>query len=430
MSEPAQTDVPYEPTPRENLVFIALAVGSAVIWTSLYNRVAGLGLCDEPGHWGIIEHFRDGRPGWPDSLPHPPGYHYAVLALTGWHPTPNAARWVTLLFSLVAFLAFAATWRRFHGRRAGAALLLFALLPIVQPFCGMIYTDMPALALVLATFWAQSAGRPWLAGLCLAGACFIRQTSIIWGTCFIVVDWLQAGPVNGFGLHVFRELLRRTFTRAPGLVVVHVIVAAIILWAGRFTPGTQHGNALSANPATLHFGALLLLLLTLPLWFTHARHTWADIQSSPAKARGLAGGAAAIAFVGVALLYCNPHVWNQELWWADTSFTLVRNWPLVAADRWPLLRWLYALVAVVGVAGAWVALRRQRFCRELLVVTAFSVVLLATNALVEPRYFITPAVLLLFFAEFSRRTFIWLTGWFVVLCLAHDPLIARHLLLW
>jgi hypothetical protein len=394
--------------------------------------VAGVGLCDEPGHWGIIEHFRDGKPGWPDTLPHPPGYHYAVLALTGGHPSPNAARLVTCLFALGALAAFAGCWRHWHGRPAGAVLLLYALLPILQPFNGMIYTDVPALALVLAGGWAQLSGRRWTAGAFMAAACFIRQTSVIWAACFIVFELLRT-PSSASDLRSrLVDWVRTAFVRAPGLVAVHGAVAAVVLWAGRLTPGTNHGNAFSPNPATLYFGGALLFTLTLPLWFTHgpqlARTLLPAIASRTRRIGAILLGLAALA--GLALAYRNPHVWNQVLWWDDTSFTLVRNWPLVAADRWPVMRWGLAALVVAGIAGAWAAAQTQRFRRELLVVAAFSIALLASNALVEPRYFITTAVLVLLLTEISARATLVLSVWFALICAAMGPLIATKLALW
>jgi len=49
---------------------------------------------------------------------------------------------------------------------------------------------------------------------------------------------------------------------------------------------------------------------------------------------------------------------------------------------------------------------------------------------VEPRYFITPAVFLLFFLEIDRRTFGWLAGWFGLICVVHAPFVVLGRSLW
>jgi alpha-1,2-glucosyltransferase len=348
-----------------------------------------------------------------------------VLALSGGEPTPTAARLVTGASALAGLAAFAALWRRWHGARPGAAVLLVALLPILQPYTGMVYTDVTALALVLAAAWAQFGGRPWVAGALLAAACLVRQTSVIWGTCFVAIEVLRDWPAVAGWPDRLREAARRAVGRAPGILAVHVAVAAIVLWAGRLTPGTQHGNALHPNLATVHFGGVLLAALTLPLWPRLAPAAFRLLAARPGRIL-----AAAAAVAALALLYRNPHVWNRELWWPDTPFTLLRNWPLVGADRWWLLRWAWSLLAVAGALGAVAALAGQPRRRELVVVAGFSAVLLATNGLVEPRYFITPAVLALLFVRFSRPTFVRLAAWFALLSAAHAPFILGGLSLW
>lgn len=410
------------------------AILIVVLWTAAYSRHAGLGICDEPGHWGIIEHFREGRAGWPDTLPHPPGYHYAVLAFTAGHPSPNGARAVTAAFAVLAIAAFAGAWRIWRREPAGPVLLSLVLLPILQPFTGMIYTDVPALAFVLSAWWAQLGGRRWLAGACLAAACFVRQTSIIWGTCFIMLELLRDPRPAGARGPLLSWLVGSAFRRCPGLLLVHMAVLGVVLWAGRLTPGTQHGNALHPNLANLYFAGALLFVLTAPVWFIQAAALWRDRAAGP---RAINAGrlirVAAIAAAATALLascYRNPHVWNQELWWPDTPFTLLRNWPLVAADRWPFVRWLLSALVVLAVLGARRLLRSQPYRRELTVVAVFSTVLLGTNGLVEPRYFITPAVLGLFFLEISPRSRLILTVWFGLVSASVAPLIVHNLALW
>jgi hypothetical protein len=177
-----------------------------------------------------------------------------------------------------------------------------------------------------------------------------------------------------------------------------------------------------------HFGAVLFLALSLPLWIRLVPAAFRFVTARPgAPLRlALAGGAVA----ALALTYRNAHVWNRELWWPDTPFTLLRNWPLVAADRWWPLPWFYALVAVVaalGLAGAWHGQPRRR---ELAVVAFFSAVLLATNGLVEPRYFITPAVLALLLVRLPRAASVRLGVWFALLAGAHAPFILRGVSLW
>ncbi|MDP2137684.1 MAG: hypothetical protein Q8J74_07500 [Candidatus Didemnitutus sp.] len=434
MSQPfSNPGVPFLASRAINLACLVAAFAVTLLWFVVYAPLAGGGICDEPGHWGVIERLLADWRDWPDSLPHPPGYHYVVIWLSAGSPTPMSARAVTSLFALLGLVCFAAAWQLQHQRPPGPAVLLFALLPILQPFTAMIYTDVPALALLLAAWWAQLGRRAWLAGLLLAAACSVRQTSVIWGTFFLVHEAGRAWPAHGTWRERCAATARGVWLNGWGILLVLALVAGVVLVTGRLTPGTEHGNALAANPANLYFGAVLVFFLGLPLWLRAGPDFFRGLAVS-ARTRPAASGLGLIAVSGVVIAlslgYRNPHVWNRELWWPDTSFTLLRNWPLVAADRIVGLRWVYSILVVLMAAGLVAVAREQRFRRELALTALFGSVLLATNGLVEPRYFITPVVFWLFFHEFDRRSLQLLTGWFAVICAVHAPFIARTLSLW
>lgn len=411
-----------------------LAFGVTLLWFALYAPWVGRGTCDEPGHFEVIQHFVEGRPGWPDLLPYPPGYHYAAIWLSFGAPTYLSARLVTFGFSLVMLASFGAAWRAYHHEPAGPGVLLLALLPILQPYTAMVYTDAPALALVCAAWWAHLTGRGWLAALFLAGACFIRQTSIIWGSFFLAREMLPAwSAAAGTVADKAKAALRAAWARGQGLILLHGLVAGVILYAGRLTPGTQHGNALQANPANLHFGAVLVFLLGLPLWLRAAPAAAVSLARA-ARAHPTRTGAlllAGLALVaGLAFTFRNPHVWNRDLWWPDATFTLLRNWPLVYADRWPALRWLASLLVVLMAVGLVRAALSRREGGELALVALFSGVLLGTNGLIEPRYFITPIVFWLFVSRRSHGPWLVLAAWWALLCAVHAPFVIRILSLW
>src|SRR5207244_3229380 len=137
---------------RLDRLCLAAAFGVTIVWFFVYNHFRPDYLVDESGHLGNIYHFLEGKPGWPEQMTMLPGYHFVVTALWQLHPPfrlLTLARLVSTLFSLGGLAAFAFAWRRIHGRHPGRATLLLALLPILQPFTGMAYTDAPALALVL-----------------------------------------------------------------------------------------------------------------------------------------------------------------------------------------------------------------------------------------------------------------------------------------
>ena len=184
---------PIHPAQRDSRRCLIAAYALTILWGALYAGFAHGALCDEPGHLGVLTHFAEHKLGWPDHLTTPPGYHLVALALGGGQPSLTAARLTSTLFALVGLTAFAGAWRRLHAQPAGPATLLFALLPIFQPFTGLAYNDVPALALLLCAFWAQLADRLPTATLAVVLACLVRQTNLIW-IPFLIFWEIQRAP--------------------------------------------------------------------------------------------------------------------------------------------------------------------------------------------------------------------------------------------
>lgn len=422
---------PFHPTLRDSRLYLIAAYTLTLLWGVLYAGFAHGALCDEPGHLGVLYHFAEHKPGWPDHLTTPPGYHLIALALGGGQPSLTAARLTSTLFALLGLTAFAGAWRRLHAQPAGPATLLFALLPIFQPFTGLAYNDAPALALLLCAIWAQLADRLSTATLAFVLACLIRQTNLIW-IPFLILWEIQRTP-RPVGQTLAHHAVTIAFTRTRGYVIILVAAAALILYAGRLTPGTANRNDLRPNPAAFTFATLLFGALGLPVWFAHVRSAgarWiAFARVSPARtAAGFIAGAALIA--GFAATYTNPHEWNRELWWEGVRFTLLRNWPLIYIERMPVLRVVAGCGVILAVAAGAQLCRTAPHGRMLALSLLFSAALIGSNYLVDPRYYLTPAAFLLLLIRPARRDFFLLGGWWLLIALAHDPFILAGLSLW
>jgi len=139
--------------PAADLRFSRLCLIAAftltLVWGALYARFGQSALCDEPGHLGVIIHLAEKKPGWPENLTTPPGYHLR-RARPRRRPTLPDRRRASRPRSSAFSLSPPSPVRGapFHARPAGPATLLFALLPIFQPFTGLAYNDVPALALL------------------------------------------------------------------------------------------------------------------------------------------------------------------------------------------------------------------------------------------------------------------------------------------
>ena len=422
------TSMPRPTRTRADWIDLACHVIAAVVvigWFFIYANLSRGGLVDEPGHVADVHHFLDEKSGWPESMPMLPGYHFVVLSL--WKACPGltttmAARATTTLFTLFGLGCFALAWRRLHGGRAGLPTLLLALLPLAHPFTAMAYTDWPALALVLAAWWAQLTGHRALAVVALAAAVAVRQTNLIWAGFFLAWEFLRDDEP------------RATFLRRCGWLLAFLAAAAVlILAAGRLTLGSQHGNDFKFNIASLHFGGALLLVLGLPVWIAHLAPTFARWREAtrvqPAKVTAAAAAALGLTVVGT-ITFANPHIWNRELYWEGCTFTLLRNWPLVCIDTHPVLRVVSSFNVVAMAIALTCVIHAQRHRPFLWLVVAFGLLPVFTNSLVEPRYFIPLAGLLLCFLEISPRTGRTLAVWWALLTIAHAPFVVRGLSLW
>jgi hypothetical protein len=420
---------------RFSRLCLLAAFGLTLLWAGIYIAFARSELCDEPGHVAAAEHYAAGLPGWP-SLPHPPAYHLFVNALSLGHPDIVTARATSTVFALLGLVSFAGAWRRLHQTDAGPPTLVLALLPILQPFTAMAYTDVTSLAWLLCAWWAQVSGRFFRAAALMGVACLVRQTNVIWAAFFVAWEALRALDAASDSTQRWRVAASAAWTRGRWHLLVIALGALVVLALGRFTPGTDHGNEPKPNIAAFHGAAWLALVFGFPVWLFRGPR---PVSSSRAPTtwgakRGFICAGASVLVVGLlAVTFNNPHEWNQLLWWGTRigkPYLLLRNWPLLQVDAHFWLR-IVSGVSVVAVVGMTVVVfQRQPHRHALWLVLLFGAVLLATNSLVDPRYYITPAAFLLCLLKLEPRTYLWLAAWFALLCALHDPFIVMGKSLW
>lgn len=407
----------------------AIAILLTVVWFFTFDRFRPDYLVDEPGHLGNIYHFLDGKPGWPEHMTMLPGYHFAVAALWQLHPPLKLltlARLVTTMTALLAFYGFGRAWTLLHGRPSGPAVLLLALLPILQPFTGLAYTDVPGLAFLLLAVASHFSGRRLIAMLLLGTAICFRQTNVIWAGFLCAAEFFRSGTTRADFFSRSRWLL--LLMALSGLAV-----AVALMTAGRLTLGAHSDNDLRFNPANVHFAGILVLVVGFPVWLAGAPAAWTRLVSSlrvrPAVTIGALGLALATA-AGLALTFSNPHPWNRDLFWDGCTFTLLRNWPLVWLDAHVTLRVLSGLNCVMMATAIGTTLSGQRRWRELGLALAVGALLPLTNGLVEPRYYIPGAAMVLLLVELSPATQRRLAAWWLLLCVVHAPFVATGRSLW
>jgi len=237
-------------TPRFERACYLVAVAVTILWFCFYARYRKDDFATRWGTWASSTISPSTSPGCRKNMTTPPGYHFVVLTLSRGHPNETWARFTTLLFALLALGAFAGAWREFHRRPAGGPTLLFALLPIMQPFMGMAYSDVPGVAVLLWAWWAQLRERFFAAGVLFALSCLVRQTNLVWGAFFIAWEISRAlatQPERNFSA-IVRAAGRTAWQRGRWILLVIAAAAAVVLITGRLTPGTDNGNELRPQP--------------------------------------------------------------------------------------------------------------------------------------------------------------------------------------
>lgn len=421
--------------PRSHLWIPAFAASLVLLWGLLYAFAARDAVCDEPGHLFDMEHFATAKAGVPFGMTMLPGYHFVVNTLTGGHPSLFAARLTSAGFSLLMLLCFMRMRSLVHGQSGKWDSVLLVSMPLLQPFQGMAYTDAPGVAALFLAFWAYLRGLRFLATLSLLLACAIRQSNLAWGL-FFLADAVLHPPTSAPGTPFLRFWIQRSLHALRnfwGIPVLFLIALAAFLHFGRLTLDTGHGNSWTPNIATLFTGGWIALLLGLPVLLLRAKEYLHIIKQSLLTRPVLSlllGFVIVAASFGLYALFHNPHIWNRELFWPDCRFTLLRNWPLVWAEKHPLFRLLSAFNVVLMAIALAREVSRQPLRREILLIGALGTLLLCTSQLVEPRYFIPPIALALCYWRWEERAARWTTMWFATLSIVHAPFILRGLSLW
>ncbi len=425
---------PAAPTSRYERTCLLAALVLPLCWFVVYDHFAAGLLCDEPGHIGNIYSFIEQQPGWPAQMTMLPGYHFLVVSLWRLHlplDVPSLARLVTAITATIGIAAFAIAARTLHSpdrplATAGPPALLFALLPILQPFTGMAYTDAPSLAFALTAVALHYRRRHATAALAFIPGLLMRQTNLVWPAFLVALEFFR----NWRDCPAFFARTRWLLALLAGSALT---IVAALRFAGRLTLGTQTGQDVDFNPATLHTLGLFVLLLGLPLLVAGTpaalRSLFSSLRAHPFRTAGLIAGGLAAAGIATAT-YRNPHVWNRDLFWDGCTFTLLRNWPLVWIDGHPWLR-LASGANLMLMSVALVRLVAGQPHRLALVFTlGFGLVPAFINNLVEPRYFIPAAAFFLLHLNLTPVAVRLLASWWLLLCAVHAPFIVRGLSLW
>jgi alpha-1,2-glucosyltransferase len=374
-----------EPTPRPTpateraawmVAALALA-GGTLLMLGVPARV------DEVVHFRQVAHFVDGDWGYLEpNLTVWPGMHAltaAALKLAG-AQSLDAARVIGLAYAVALLAAFCGLRRAVAGP-AGARLATLQLLfvPILFPLLFVVYTDVAALAAVLACTWMAVRGRHLAAASLLLVAMAFRQNSIVWGLVPAWFAW-QAVPA---GLEAPARMRAAARVLWPYAIPVLAFVA---YWLAHGSVSLSAAQADVHPDAGLHAGNVVALLacaaVLLPL------HVVAGVRAFVAAARAdRRWWLLPVAVLGAAL----------ALFEVDHPFNLVfpefflHNRVLA----WTQAGWAGKLAFAALAATGACALARTRLHgpRPGVPLVAATLLALASAWLIEPRYFLVPFAL-------------------------------------
>jgi alpha-1,2-glucosyltransferase len=149
-----------------------------------------------------------------------------------------------------------------------AAQLWF--LPVVYPYLPLVYTDIPALVLLLLCAWLTLRNQLNLAAATGALATWVRQPSLIWlGLLTLWAGYRRWGQD--------KNPLTTLWVMLPGMVVMAGFIL-LFLFNDSVALGDKSHHTVSINLTNVYFMLLLFAVLFLPLLISQGMRTWQFIN--------------------------------------------------------------------------------------------------------------------------------------------------------
>jgi hypothetical protein len=287
-----------------------------------------------------------------------------------------AARVMIAGFALLAAIGFFLLAAHFDRPSASLKTAQFFLLPIVLPYCGLVYTDIPALAAVLWMFYGAVRQRFTMfvtAGLL---ALAFRQTNIVWSVSAIVLYAyeLLRGSANGSG--------RRLVPLGIYAAIVAVAWVLIIWHQGgiAMTPQTQFSHVVGVRGIpNIEFALALGGILFFPVL----------ASTGPMVLTALRNRAQQLLFVGIVLFvgftFVATHPYNMD---PSVLDGFLRNRFIFLITHTPLL-WAFSVLVAIAIFAFGSVEFVPRAASFKLPLYAIGILALLPLHLIEQRYYVT-----------------------------------------
>jgi len=371
---------------------LACALAGVALWWALSCALHPGVIVDELDHFAVIRELREGTSPLAREMPMPLTYHWLARAvLWPWEPPLWGVRALSALLSSGGLFIFDAAARRENARRpapageAGPSLWHWAFLPLLFPYSALVYTEPLALTAVAVALYGRARGQAWLAAAAMLGSCLVRQSHVVWLAFFCLWELVEAWPRLGRGMARWLGLVRAGLPY--GLAAA--VMIALFVSRGSLSFSNLPNNDAGFNPGQFCVLGAFVLLLWAPVWVARgplaAAACAAAVRARPlTSGLGLAVGVPLAAWGG--LRFANLNEWN---WLPE----FVGNWLLIWMDRHAALA-TAIILADAAALGLLLWLGRPQQARLLLgALLFFTLIYLAPQNLIDPRYFVVPVAL-------------------------------------
>lgn len=264
-------------TPGINNFFFLLLVFVVLIFTFSILSNLKHEIADEGFHSPVIYAWYGGKFEKPDNLTVLPLYHATVAGLM--HvlqlDTVKSIRFITLLLSVISLAAFYFICKRVNNKSSETRTLMYLLCPLILPFFSLIYTDIPALSLVLIAILFMLKGWHWPAAAVGFLAVFFRQPALVWigfcGLYLLAQSWTESAEPWKDRV---RSVLHKNLLNLLPYALVFVAFAVFVYFNKGLSAGDVHAQKIDFNPSNVYFYLLLSFFLFLPYNFEFSQRVY------------------------------------------------------------------------------------------------------------------------------------------------------------
>lgn len=319
-----------------NRVVLAIAIATVVLAIVILSLPSSP-IADEQVHFAQAQSFASGRWEISPQLSTWPTMNFIVAVPMGalGINSLTLARAAIASSALLAVIGFYLLAAHFDQFSAGMKTAQLFTLPIVLPYCGLVYTDIPALAAIIWMTFAACKQRFTVFALAGILAIALRQNNIVWFAAGVLlyVYVLTRGGATPFS--------RKMLPLAVLCIVVGAVWALIVWNQGgiSLTATTQeaHSFRLRGLP-NVEFAVALGGVLFLPVLFS-AKSRFVEAMQSTRWALVFLG-----VLLCVGLTFLVRHPYNASPGIIDG---FLRNRLLFAVDH-TSMRWLFAALVAAS----------------------------------------------------------------------------------